>query len=216
MATLFAAAPPAEYRGIALDASSVYFADYQNGAIQKLPLAGGVPAPLVSGQQLVTALTRDATQVYWGVSGAIWRAPLAGNGVPSHVSSAIFPLWIVAGPADVYWTDTGGGLRCATIATPGDNCRTGGGGGGGYGPGRACDHFGVGTSAAPTRTTYSRLLETATPGQLSKGSVFLPAPLFDVVPAPDPADPPVVGAEIAVPPTQDAELFGAAMWVEVP
>ena len=54
------------------------------------------------------------------------------------------------------------GTPSGTFITPGDNCWSGGGVG--YSAATPCDHFGVGTTGNATKTTYSWLLETATPG----------------------------------------------------
>jgi hypothetical protein len=99
------------------------------------------------------------------------------------------------------------------VVTPGDNCWSGGGIG--YGPSTSCDHFGVGTSANPTKTTYSWLLEAA-PGVLTTagGIVQLPAPVWEVIPDPNPAAPPQVAAKIEAPEPAAFE-FGDALWVKV-
>lgn len=111
-----------------------------------------------------------------------------------------------------YGTPSGG------FITPGDNCWTGGGVG--YGPSTPCDHFGVGTYLNPTKTTYSWLLETGTPGVLSNGVVNLPAPVWEVVPPPpplpgNPPAPPEVVARIDVPDPLPGQEFGDAIWVKV-
>jgi hypothetical protein len=100
--------------------------------------------------------------------------------------------------------------------TPGDNCWSGGGVG--YGPETPCDHFGVGTVANPTKTTYSWLHETS-PGVLSNanGVVHLPAPAWVVIP-PDPGlppGPPQVVAQIEAPDPPEGAEFGDALWVKV-
>jgi hypothetical protein len=99
------------------------------------------------------------------------------------------------------------------VVTPGDNCWSGGGIG--YGPSTSCDHFGVGTSANPTKTTYSWVLESS-PGVLTtaNGVVQLPAPVWDVIPDPNPAAPPQVVAKIEAPEPAAFE-FGDALWVKV-
>ena len=66
-------------------------------------------------------------------------------------------------------------LPSGTFATPGDNCWSGGGLG--YSASTPCDHFGVGTTKNATKTTYTWLLETDTPGVLTNGVVGLPAPV---------------------------------------
>jgi len=100
-----------------------------------------------------------------------------------------------------------------TFITPGDNCWSGGGLG--YGPDCPCDHFGVGTSVNPTKTTYSWLTEVS-PGELTTagGVVHLPAPVWNVN-QPDPNLPPVeVVAQVEAPEPESYE-FGDAIWVKV-
>jgi hypothetical protein len=107
------------------------------------------------------------------------------------------------------------GTPSGTFITPGDNCWSGGGVG--YGPSTPCDHFGVGTLRTPTKTTYSWLLETATPGVLTNGTVTLPAPAWQVIPTPpgNPPAPPVVVAQIQAPAPENDQQFGDALWVKV-
>ena len=112
------------------------------------------------------------------------------------------------------------GTPSGSFITPGDNCWTGGGVG--YGPSTPCDHFGVGTSRNASKTTYSWLLET-TPdsGSLTKGGVVLPAPVWEVIPSPqppvanEPLPPPVVVARIRAPDPAPGREFGDAIWVKV-
>jgi hypothetical protein len=54
-----------EYSGaaIAVDATSIYWADWHFSAIMKMPLAGGLPTKLASG--LAEDIAIDATNVYW-------------------------------------------------------------------------------------------------------------------------------------------------------
>lgn len=101
------------------------------------------------------------------------------------------------------------------IATPGDNCWTGGGIG--YSADTPCDHFGVGTLKNPTKTTYSWLLDDSQSGQLTKsnGQVSLPAPVISP-PAQVPAgQQPNVVANIAAPAPENNIEFGDAIWVKV-
>lgn len=108
-------------------------------------------------------------------------------------------------------------LPSGKFATPGDNCWSGGGVG--YGASTPCDHFGVGTRKNATKTTYSWLVETATPGILSNGVVNLPAPAWAVIPAfvppGAPPAPPVVVAHIEAPAPENEAQFGEAIWVKV-
>jgi PEP-CTERM motif len=110
------------------------------------------------------------------------------------------------------------GTPSGNFITPGDNCWTGGGVG--YSASTPCDHFGVGTLRNASRTTYSWLLETATPGVLSNGVVNLPAPAWQVLPPAPPAPgqvaaPPVVGVQIRAPEPENEAQFGDAIWVKV-
>lgn len=105
------------------------------------------------------------------------------------------------------------GTPSGTFITPGDNCWSGGGVG--YSAGTPCDHFGVGTTGNATKTTYSWLVETATPGVLSNGVVSLPAPAWNVIPAPVVGNPPVVVAQIQAPAPAIEAQFGEAIWVKV-
>lgn len=114
------------------------------------------------------------------------------------------------------------GTPSGVYSTPGESCWTGGGSG--YGPSTPCDHFGVGLSANPTKTTYNWLVE-ATPGSstLVNATSNVLAPTWTVVPqAPavpgNPAPPPVIIAQIKAPPA-DLEApepqFGTAIWAKV-
>ena len=103
------------------------------------------------------------------------------------------------------------GTPSGTFITPGDNCWSGGGVG--YNAATPCDHFGVGTIANATKTTYSWLLETPTLGVLSNGVVSLPAPVWSVIPSP--GAPPVVAAQIQAPAPENEAQFGEAIWVKV-
>lgn len=105
------------------------------------------------------------------------------------------------------------GTPSGTFITPGDNCWSGGGVG--YSAATPCDHFGVGAIKNASKTTYSWLLETATPGTLSNGTVNLPAPVWVVVPAPVVGAPPVVAAQIQAPAPENNVEFGEALWVKV-
>ncbi|MDT5155885.1 MAG: hypothetical protein QOH51_242 [Acidobacteriota bacterium] len=82
-----------------------------------------------------------------------------------------------------------------------------------------CEHFGVSLRANALKTTYRWLVEDVTaPGTLAPFDppVAIPAPVYVVVPPAQPADPPVLEAEIVAPePPEAPELFGNAQWVKV-
>jgi alpha-galactosidase len=56
---------------IAVDATHVYWNDDVDGAIMKVPIAGGAPTILASGQMGANGLAVGATQVYWTDSVAL-------------------------------------------------------------------------------------------------------------------------------------------------
>jgi len=116
------------------------------------------------------------------------------------------------------------GTPSGSFITPGDNCWSGGGVG--YNASTPCDHFGVGVRKNATKTTYSWLTEKVpNSGVLTNGVVNLPAPVWNVNPAPPPPPgqppaPPVVAAVIQAPaPIQPPDAlepqWGTAIWVKV-
>jgi hypothetical protein len=91
-------------------------------------------------------------------------------------------------------------------------------GGAGYAT-SGCEHFGVSLRANAVKTTYRWLIADAgTPGALTAFDppVAIPGPVYVVLPPAQPAEPPVLEAEIEAPePAESPELFGNAQWVKV-
>jgi PEP-CTERM motif len=83
------------------------------------------------------------------------------------------------------------GTASGVFNTPGESCWS-------FGnvnyPNVPCDHFGVSTLGNPTKTTYSWLVESNTPGTLVAANVAIPAVVFTppVAPAPGQVAAPVV------------------------
>lgn len=75
------------------------------------------------------------------------------------------------------------GTASGVFNTPGESCWS-------FGnvnyPNVPCDHFGVSTLGNPSKTTYSWLVEAATPGTLVAANVAIPAVVFTPPPAPAP------------------------------
>lgn len=82
-----------------------------------------------------------------------------------------------------------------------------------------CEHFGVWTLTNPTQTIYRWLLaDPNNPGQViaAASPVAIPAPVWTVLPPAQPADPPIVAADVQAPvPPVAAEQFGDAQWMRV-
>lgn len=98
----------------------------------------------------------------------------------------------VIGAKVIYKASYSAGLWSASTAsgvfnTPGESCWKFGNVG--Y-PNVPCDHFGVSTRGAATRTTYSWLVESGQSGQLTAANVAIPSVTFTPPPPPAPAQPP--------------------------
>ena len=101
---------------------------------------------------------------------------------------------------------------------PGDSCWTLGMPNGAY-ERSGCEHFGISTTynVNPTTINYYWLVaDPANPGTLTPNNsyIYLPAPVWTVLPPANPALPPVVVAEVQAPPAPPAR-FGDAQWVKV-
>jgi hypothetical protein len=85
-------------------------------------------------------------------------------------------------------------------------------------PTSGCEHFGVGFAGNPTNTVYRWLVaDPANPGALqpSGTKVSIPAPIWNVSPAPQPGAPPIVQAVLPAEPPEVNMEYGDAQWVKV-
>ena len=98
--------------------------------------------------------------------------------------------------------------------TAGHQCWTGGSAG--YLT-AGCEHFGLGLARNPTATTYRWLVaDPSQPGNLTPSGtkVSIPAPVWNLVPPPVAAAPPVVRAAIPAEQPEQNRQFGDAKWVK--
>jgi hypothetical protein len=106
-------------QSIAVDATSVYWTNagtvnrsggfiQDSGSVMKVPLGGGTPATLASGQSYPNGIAVDANCIYWITyySGTVMKVLLAGGTVTTLVSGSSYPEGIAVDATSVYW---GGG-----------------------------------------------------------------------------------------------------------
>jgi hypothetical protein len=78
------------------------------------------------------------------------------------------------------------------------------------------DHFGVALGVNPTNTVYHWLLDDGTGNLVQAGTnVRVPAPVLNLVPPANPANPVAVQAVVPAPPPGAGEQWGDAIWVKI-
>jgi hypothetical protein len=98
-----------------VDANNAYWTDGTAGTIMRMPLGGGTPIPIASGQNVPFTVVVDSTRAYWDTykGGTVATAPLDG-GATSPLASGFAsgesgPWWLVLKNPAVYWMLYGGG-----------------------------------------------------------------------------------------------------------
>jgi hypothetical protein len=95
---------------VVVDAANLYWTSYQDGAVMKMPVDGGVPVALASGRASVDEMIAlDADSVYWteGQGSTLLKVALQG-GTPTTLATglAIRTLAnLVVDGTSVYWID---------------------------------------------------------------------------------------------------------------
>ena len=95
---------------LAADDTHVYFADWHDDKIKRIPVAGGAPTVVTSGSSLILhrGLALDSTHVYWGDHAGIRRLPKAGGAVQVLAADTQSVKLAVDG-THVYWSVWGSG-----------------------------------------------------------------------------------------------------------
>lgn len=101
-------APSSMPVGIAVDSTSVYWTDDSSGTVNKVPIQGGTPTTLASGEMEPAFLALDSTSLYWiagdSNGGFVKKVPLAG-GTVTTLATTRGVAGIALDAQNVYWTD---------------------------------------------------------------------------------------------------------------
>jgi hypothetical protein len=92
-------------RGIAVDATHVYWATQLGGTIVKVPKGGGTSIVLTTGVDRPRAIAIDATHVYWAsdLAGTIGRVSKSGGPPAILADNQSLPLRVAVDGTHVYW-----------------------------------------------------------------------------------------------------------------
>jgi hypothetical protein len=97
---------------IAVDDTSVYWVDFGNGSVFKVPIGGGAVATLYSNGMSAQGISLDSSNVYWTDTGAgtVMKVSKDGGTIVTLASSQVGPIGVALGPNDktVYWGDSTG------------------------------------------------------------------------------------------------------------
>lgn len=97
-------------RGIAVDATDVYFADPSTGSILKVSKLGGPEVKLVTGEANPSLDAADGTHVYWTnyvAAGKVARAPKSGGPPEVLAAAQNKPAALVVDDSHAYWINSG-------------------------------------------------------------------------------------------------------------
>ncbi|MHB8418394.1 MAG: NHL repeat-containing protein [Myxococcales bacterium] len=105
--------------GMTVDSQSVYWTSNGDGTVMSMPLAGGTPATLASGQDNIYQVLVDPSDAYWwaysfGDGGApthdLMAVPLDGSAAPGPLATGVLADQMVQDAIRLYWTDYDDGL----------------------------------------------------------------------------------------------------------
>jgi hypothetical protein len=109
--------------GIAVDATNVYWTDQgsygaipPDGAIVKMPLAGGAASTVISGLTGPSDLVLDGATFYWiSTDGTIKKAPVTGGPTTTLASAQSNSRDIVVDATSVYWINVDDGAPTGAV-----------------------------------------------------------------------------------------------------
>lgn len=94
----------------AVDATSVYFAEWDTGWIRKVPNTGGPATSLAQAQfGSLILLAIDNNQLYWLDSVKIGKVPVSGGTISILLKDEISGSSLTLDLTSLYWTDVGRG-----------------------------------------------------------------------------------------------------------
>ena len=106
------ATSPVYIQGVAISSTDVYWTDTMSGAMQPagtimmVPIDGGTPTTLVSGQDYPVELVADNTRIYWPAGGSILSKVLGvGGAITTIASGQNSPATIAVDSNNAYWSD---------------------------------------------------------------------------------------------------------------
>jgi hypothetical protein len=100
---------------LVLDATHAYWANTGKGSIMKVPIAGGTPTLLATGQKGLESMAVDRTHLYWTDratnmgDGTVMKLPLAGGAPVQLVGGQQYPSSIAVDATHVYWSNYNSG-----------------------------------------------------------------------------------------------------------